>query len=293
MVVEVYADLLFLINAGMDGLCFCLTGKLLHRKLTAGRVILGSVLGGLYAVVSLLLNTGQAVALLGDLTACVLICLVALGGKGGGGWRRIALSVGVYCLLSMVLGGVMTALYSLLNRAGLPALLPEGEDGLGAWLFLLLTVAGGAVSLWGGRLIRRTSARVTCSVTVSLRGNSVTLAGMVDTGNLLRDPIGGRAVICADRDGLGRILSPELALALRGNADSLTSLPPDEERRVRIIPAGTATGAGLLYGFLPDTVTVTVDGKPPREADAVIALIEMAPQAVREGLSALVPSELT
>ncbi len=292
MVVEVYADLLFLINAGMDGLCFCLTGKLLHRKLSAGRVVLSSLLGGLYAVLSLFLSTGQAVALCTDLAVCVLICLVAFGGKGAGGWRRVLLSVGVYVLLSMVLGGVMTALYSLLNRAGIPSLLPEGEDGLGSWLFLLLTVVGGTVSLWGGRLFRRAATRVPCAVTVTLRGKSVTLAGMVDTGNLLRDPVGGRAVICADGDGLGELLSPELARALRGDRDSLASLSPDEGRRVRVIPAGTATGGGILYGFLPDTVTVTGQGTPAREVDAVIAVIAVAEKTAREGVQALVPSDL-
>ncbi len=286
MTVEVYADLLFLINAGMDGLCFCLAGKLLHRKLSLGRVILGSLLGGLYGVLSLFPDTGQAVALLADLAVCILICLIAFGGKGSGGWRRILLSTGVYFLLSMVLGGVMTALYHLLNRAGIPALLPEGEDGLGAWLFLLLTVAGGAISLWGGRLFRRAVNRIPCTVTITLQGRSTTLEGMVDTGNLLRDPVGGRAVICVDGDGLETILPPELARALRGNAGSLASLSSDAGRRIRIIPAGTATGSGILYGFLPDTVTVTGKERVEREVDAVIAVTTL------EGVQALVPSEL-
>ena len=286
MVVEVYADLLFLINAGMDGLCFCLAGKLLHRRLSPGRVILGSLLGGLYAVLSLFWDTGQAVALIADLAVCLLICLPVFGGKGSGGWRRVLLSTGVYFLLSMVLGGVMTALYHLLNRAGIPALLPDGEDGLGAWLFLLLTVAGGAVSLWGGRLFRRTATRVPCTVTVTLQGKSTTLEGMVDTGNLLRDPVGGRLVICADGNRLSGILSPELAGALRGNASSLASLSPAEARTIRVIPAGTATGSGILYGFLPDRVIVASERKTAREVDAVVAVTAL------EGVQALVPSEL-
>ena len=286
MVVEVYADLLFLINAGMDGLCFCLTGKLLHRKLSLWRVLVGSAMGGLYAVVSLLPDTGQAAALLADLLVCVLMCLAVFSGRGAGGWRRVALSTGVYFLLSMVLGGIMTALYHLLNRAGIPALLPEGEDGIGAWLFLFLAVAGGILSLRGGRLFRREAARIPCLVSVTLQGRTATLEGMVDTGNLLRDPVGGRLVICAESSRLVGILSPEMACALQGDGSCLASLSPSDGRRIRVIPAGTATGTGILYGFLPDTISVTVEGKPAREVDAVVAV------TVLDGTQALVPSEL-
>lgn len=286
MVVEVYADLLFLINAGMDGLCFCLTGKLLHRKLSLRRVLLGSLLGGVYAVLALLPDTGQATALCLDIGACLLMCALVFGGRGSGGWRRVLLAAGVYFLLSMVLGGIMTALYHLLNRAGLATRLPQGEDGPGSWLFLLLTAVGGVISLWGGRLFRRSATRLPCLVTVTLEGRSATLEGMVDTGNLLREPVGGRVVICADRRGLAGILSPGLMSALEGSPEGLASLSPSDARRVRVIPTGTATGSGLLYGFLPDAVTVTVEGQAGRQVDTVVAV------TVLEDVQALVPSEL-
>ena len=286
MVVDVYADLLFLINAGMDGLCFCLTARLLHRRLTPWRVILGSVLGGVYAVVSLFLSTGQVTALLADLLACLLMCLLVFGGRGSGGGRRVLLSAGGYLFLSTVMGGIMTALYRLLNRAGIPDLLPEGSDGIGAWLFLFLTVAGGLISLRGGRFLRREATRIPCTVTVTLAGRTATLTGMVDTGNLLRDPIGGRAVICADRDCLRKILSPTLWEALGGDPHSLNALSPSEGRRIRIIPTGTATGSGILYGILPDTITIAKNDDAPREVDAVVAV------TVLEEVQALVPNEL-
>lgn len=294
MEVEVYADLLFLINAGMDGLCFCLTGKLLHRKLSPWRVIVGALLGGVYAVAALLLDTGQAVSLCLDVGVCLLMCGLVFGGRTAGRGRRVLLSTGVYFVLSMVLGGIMTALYHLLNRAGVASLLAEwfsdggsdSGDGPGAWLFLLLTAVGGAVSLWGGRLFRRSVKATPCRVTVMLDGRTAVLEGMVDTGNLLRDPVGGRAVICADGRGVAEILSPELYAVMRGQDTGMSSLSLADARRVRVIPAGTATGDGMLYGFLPDAITVTVEGQAERQVNAVVAV------TVLDGMSALVPSDL-
>ena len=292
MEVEVYADLLFLVNTGMDGLCLLLAGKLLHRRLRMWRVGLAAALGGVYAVIALFPDVGAGLSLLLDLAMCPIMCGVAFGGRGGGGIRGIFTVAGVYFLLSMALGGIMTALYHLLNRAGLASLLSEltgeGGDGLGSWLFLLLALVGGGMSLWGGRLSRRAARVSFCAVSVELEGRRVELRGMVDSGNLLRDPIGGRAVICADAHGLAGFLPPALMEMMKG-ATSAASLSSADARRVRIIPAGTATGSGILYGFLPDRVLLTAEGSADgREVDAVVAVTSIQ----TNGVEALVPSDL-
>lgn len=294
MEIEVYADLLFLINAGMDGLCLLLTGRLLHRKVRPWRGVIGAVLGGAYAVAALLLpDMGQAPSLLCDLAVCAAMCATVFGERRPRWVRGLLAAAAVYFTLSMALGGVMTALYHLLNRAGVAALLSElsggGGDGLGSWLFLLLMLIGGAVSLWGGRLLRRSRAVRICTVSVELDGKSAALRGMVDSGNLLRDPMGGRAVICAQETVLRKILSPSLAAVMGGKSPESVGLSPSDARRVRLIPAETATGEGLLYGFLPDRITITAEGDPPgREIDAVVAVTSIR----TDGVEALIPAEL-
>jgi stage II sporulation protein GA (sporulation sigma-E factor processing peptidase) len=294
MEIEVYADLLFLINAGMDGLCLLLTGKLLHRKIKPWRGVIGAVLGGIYAVAALLFpDMGQAPSLLCDLAVCVAMCGIVFGERRRGWIKGLFSSVGVYFALSMALGGVMTALYHLLNRAGAASLLAGlsegGGDGLGSWLFLLLVLVGGAVSLWGGRLLGRSRAVRLCTVTVELDGRSVTLQGIVDSGNLLRDPIGGRAVICAEKKALTELLSLPLMAVMEGMPPQAVSLSPSDAKRIRVIPADTATGGGILYGFFPDRVMLTAeDGGAAREVDAVVAVTSIP----TNGVAALIPADL-
>jgi stage II sporulation protein GA (sporulation sigma-E factor processing peptidase) len=294
MEVAVYADLLFFINAGMDGLCLLLAGKLLHRKVRPWRGVIGAVLGGVYAVAALLLpDVGQAPSLLCDLAVCVAMCGIVFGERRRGWIKGLFSSVGVYFALSMALGGVMTALYHLLNRAGAASLLAGlsegGGDGLGSWLFLLLVLVGGAVSLWGGRLLGRSRAVRLCTVTVELDGRSVTLQGIVDSGNLLRDPIGGRAVICAEKKALTELLSLPLMAVMEGMPPQAVSLSPSDAKRIRVIPADTATGGGILYGFFPDRVMLTAeDGGAAREVDAVVAVTSIP----TNGVAALIPADL-
>ena len=293
MEVEVYADLLFLINAAMDGLCLLLTGKLLHRRVKTWRVALAAALGGVYAVAVLFPDVGAGLSLLLDLAMCLAMCGITFGGRGGGGIRGLFSAVGVYFLLSMALGGIMTALYHLLNRAGWVSLLSEltgaGGDGLGSWLFLLLALVGGGLSLWGGRLSRRAGRISFCTVQVELDGRQVVLRGMVDSGNLLRDPMGGRAVICADAHGLGDFLPSSHMEMMKGATSTVPHLSSSDAKRVRIIPAGTATGNGILYGFLPDRILLTAEGSGiQREVDAVVAVTPIP----TNGVEALVPSDL-
>ena len=286
MEVEVYADLLFLINAGMDALCFGLAGRLLHRKLIPWRLMTGASLGGIYAVVSLLLDMGTVIAPMLDLAVGLLICRLVFGGRanGKGGFLPAAAA---YIVLSMVLGGVMTALYHLLNRMDIARYLPAGDDGLGTWLFALLAMVGSGITLWGGQFFRRNASLRRCRVTVVLHGRQAEAEGMIDTGNLLRDPLGGRIVICVKRSILSPLLPPALADALDGrNMETLEHSA--DARRFRLIPAGTATGEGMLAGFLPDRVEISYQHKSRervRVVDAVVAAADL------NGTEALVPAE--
>jgi stage II sporulation protein GA (sporulation sigma-E factor processing peptidase) len=252
------------------------------------------VLGGAYAVAALLLpDVGQAPSLLCDLAVCVAMCGIVFGERRRGWIKGLFSSVGVYFALSMALGGVMTALYHLLNRTGAASLLAGlsegGGDGLGSWLFLLLVLVGGAVSLWGGRLLGRSRAVRLCTVTVELDGRSVTLRGIVDSGNRLRDPIGGRAVICAEKKALAELLSLPLMAVMEGMPPQAVSLSPSDAKRIRVIPADTATGGGILYGFFPDRVILTAeDGEAAREVDAVVAVTSIP----TNGVAALIPADL-
>lgn len=282
---DVYADVLFLINGGMDALCLSLTARMLHRRLSLWRLALAAALGGVYGVVALFLEVGTLPALLLDVLVCVLMCGVALGKV------KLWLSSGVYVLSSMVMGGVMTALYHWLNRAGVAELLPAGEEGVSSVAFVLLAAVGGLFTLGWGRIFRRSerqrAARV--SVSVAMGQGSVTLEGMVDSGNLLTDPFSGTPVIVVKKEAVAILLSRELQQLLASvplRSEGISRLP--EGGRVRLIPTDTATGGGMLLALRPDAVTVKVgDGLPVRVKALICPTdIDGAPAA------ALVPSGL-
>ena len=247
---EVYADLYFLINASMDFLCLTISGKLLHRRSGMPRLLLGACLGGLYALAALLFGLGGAVGLLADLGAAT-----------------------VYVLVSMVMGGIMSGLYTLLNRLDLPFEALQG-DTVSVWVLGMLALVAGIATSRGGRMLGFSQKTRHVTVEAILFGRRVELSAIVDSGNLLRDPISGRGVIVADRARLSGILPPSLLQGADVQNGALTDWlerSPTYAARVRLIPASGAFGTGLLVAILPDRLTVT-EGRERYEADYLVAI---------------------
>lgn len=287
---QVYADLLFLVNFSMDFLGFYLTARLLHRPLSLWRGILASALGGVYAVAVLFLTVGKVPAFLLDALVCIALCAVAMVGRHEK-WKSLLRLCALYLLISVLLGGAMTLLYSQLNR--IPGLTDRvSEEGLSTWLFFGLAVVSGVMTaLWGRCFKQTTHKRV--DVIVEQNGNSVRLAGLCDSGNLLRDPISAKVVIPTDASRLEGVLPPPLlrtALSERVS-EAMEDLPAEIARAVRLIPARTAVGERMMVAFAPDAIYVCEAGQDDkRQVSALIAPTKLTDK--KDGIAALVPSEL-
>ena len=270
----VYLDLFFIINFSMDFLCFYLAGALLGSKLSVIRMLIGAALGGIYADVSLFLPFGGMWKIAVHIGVCALMCLAVFG-------RRSVISHTVtYIATSAVLGGFMTSLFELLNSMDIPL---DGiqSDGISAWTVFILAVISGALTLIGGRFFRRKSARKYVNVTFIFGDRQREVRGFCDSGNLLRDPLGGRPCIVADRQAVAGVV-PSRVLSV--TPESVSGLDGDTARRIRLIPARTATGRGMLVAIRMDGVYL--DG---RAVDALVVLSELGEQ---DGCEALVPCEL-
>lgn len=281
---EVYVDLYFLINTSMDLLCLMITASLLHRKVHRGRAILAAAIGGAYAVLTLLFGSGGVWGLLADCALAFVMCTVTFCQK------RTTLpfllkTTATNVLISMLLGGIMTGLYSLLNRLHLPLDTLQG-DGLSVWGFAILTLLASIATLRGGRFFGFSRRIKSVTVHTVLFGQELTLEAFVDSGNLLRDPLSGKSVIVADRTKIKHLLP----LPLRSPDPPLDSLVKDPAlaRRLRLIPTKTATGESMLVALIPDRLEITQD-KNTYAAEYLLAPAELGESA--HGFDAIIALE--
>jgi hypothetical protein len=182
----------------------------------------------------------------------------------------------------------MTAIFNLLNKLHLP-LSEVGEDGISTYLFAILAAIAGFISLKSGRLISRRAPIKECKVKITFQGKNMEFCGFSDSGNLVKDPISGKAVIIVDREIASKAIPIcDFDLFKRG-------IPPNHLplSRLRLIPINTANGKGVLVAATPEkTVIECINSKKSIffETDALFAPSEIGMCA--EGYTAIVPHEI-
>ena len=283
----VYIDLYFMINFAMDFLCFYLTSWLLSLRRSLLRTMLASAFGALYACVALLVGMRGVWSILADLAICLLMCAIAYYRPKEA--RAVAVDALVYSAVSILLGGAMTALFYFFNRMGLDRLLgsEEDADGVSVWLFALIAIAGAIGTAFGGRLMRKKATRRACRVSITLGGRTVTLDGICDSGNLLREPISALPCIIIDPEYLDKLIGRGDACAVIDRR--IEDLSEGICRRVRVIPMRTVGGESVGYGIRADRVSLEL-GRVIRSVEAFILAANEPISA--DGARALVPSEL-
>ena len=279
----VYVDLLFFINFSMDFLCLFLVSKILFKKLSLLRALLGATFGGIYSILAFFLPDMGFSRLIIDVMCCALICLTVFAVKGDGIKSLIA-NCFTYFLSSVLLGGIMTAAFNLLNSSGIVL---EGADGrdIPPWLTVSVGVASAIASYIGGRFIKRRSGTQTAHVTVNIDSKELSVSAMCDSGNLLRDSISGKPVIVADKKHIRHFFKNIKELDL----NALDRLDTDMAKRIVLIPYSTASGSKTMIALRPQKLTVDSHGKP-KEVDALIGFADI--NCTVDGCSALIPSEL-
>ena len=269
MIYDVYVDLFFFINFSMDYICLYITAKILRHKASAARFLLASATGGIYSVASLFFSLTPIPSFLLDCAVCLLlvtICFYKKGSKKLFIFPSALLFVGV----SMLLGGIMTAIFNLLNRLELDLDMLY-SDGAYTYIFAVIAVISAAISVKGISFITKKNRHKEYYVTVTVGNKEKEFIGFVDTGNIAREQISGKSIVFLDRKSAEAIIHPTAKEDfLQGNIKYQGS---------RLIPINTAGGSALVFAFLPDKVTLkrkNHKGQNEFEADCFIALTDIS-----------------
>lgn len=285
---EVYVDILFLINLSMDYLCLYVCARILHRKIRLWRLISASVLGGIYSVLSLFFLTSPVLALIIDVAVCFLMCLIAYYEKARG-FPSLLLSTFLFVGVSMMTGGCMTAIFNLLNKLDLPLGSLSG-DGISTYLFAFLALIAGIISLKGGQAISRRSSVKECKLYMRFCDTDFELLGLSDSGNLVRDPISGKAVIFLDRETLEK----KVSLSFMDDFQSGTLDSGKKSCGLRLIAINTASGKAMTVAAAPEILRAEItEGRGKSREIVLDALISPSPQRLSDsGYNAIIPSEI-
>ena len=254
---EIYADVLFIINFSMDFLSLYIVGRLMHFQMKPRRVIAGASLGALYGVLELLLADAPFWKTAANLFALLAMCAAAFGMRS---FRTYLASAALTFGVGMLIGGMMTSAFLKLGtevsyiEIGGTIETVYGE--LPVWKFAVFALLSAAAT-WGlGKLFRRKRAVRTCVLRVTFDGKENEWTALVDSGNLLEEPVSGTPVIFL-KGKAARSLPVYLLGAMKSGAASLTS---ENVGKLRVIPGKTVTGAGIMLAAVPEKLSLLTGG---------------------------------
>lgn len=238
-VLILYADVLVFLNFALDFLCLVITSRVAARKFVGWRAVLSALFGAVYALCSV----GLSFPVWIHFPAAALLCLIAFP---FGDAKRFCKLCFVFAMTCACMGGLITAAYYI------------GMQKVTAWGIVLFAVVFCALCILYGLYCRKKVSTTNMKIEVKFGTNALIADVLVDSGNLVTEPFSALPVV---------ILSSSVFPSPLDRPDIENSPVP-----LRAIPIRTETGLGLLYGFIPDSITLCPPFEKRRKIDAVIGI---------------------
>lgn len=257
----VYVDVYFLINFTVDMLALHFASSFSKVRVGVARLFICALVGGGVAVATVFIpdNIVYFSALsIGFFAFIILFCA-----KGAGVYRRFKLLL-AFLIFEIFFAGTVYALFYGLKRLA-PNIGVDGELENRRFLILaiLVLLTFGILKLLFS-VFSGIRAEEKVSFEIVLNGRRVVAEALLDTGNLLRDPMSSTPVL---------LVKPRLIISLfPSGMPNINSKASNRFERIRVIPVREGEQVKLLTGFVPNesyilkkekreriTITVAID----------------------------------
>ena len=246
----IYIDVYLLLNFTVDLLSLYFASRITKVNIKNINLILIALVGALYAVCAVLISSGLFVDIALFIVSAALTMLIM--GKGISFARRIKLYI-CFIVLMTLIGGAVHFSYSILSRyfAYQPTSQPQNRKLL--ILSIIIVIAFSFIKLIS-TVFSRTKSEKNVTVGIKLMGRRVECDALVDSGNLLIDPIDSTPVMLINQSIADKIIPG-------GVPQDMNSIPMTLRHYVRIIPMMIGNTRKIRVGFLPEITEIRIKNK--------------------------------
>ena len=271
----IYLDVVFIENICMNSIILFATGLVTKSKCKFIRILVSASLGALYVVGKYITNNTIYSNIFMQIalgTAMIYISFSTTNVK-----QLFKLLV-IFYLTSFVFGGCAFALLYyikpqdiLYRNGGYVGTYPLKIIFLGAMLGLIILNI--AFKLIKNRISKKD---MFCNITIWYKEKKVFIKAIIDSGNLLKEPITGSSVIVVEKKKLEGIIERNILENLEKIiVGEYEILGEDFSSKFRLIPfSSIGKQNGMLLGFKPDLIEVEFDGEKTKLAKVIIGIYD-------------------
>lgn len=257
----IYLDVVIIENLIMNSIIMYATAIVTKNKIKHIRILIASLIGAIYSVVSYISNLAIFSNLFTKILLSIIMVYIAFNPKGIKTLGKITL---LFYLTSFLFGGVAFSMIYIIKPQNIIM-----KDGLFLGTYPLKTIFIGAIIasiilIAGFKVVKNKISKkdMFCNVNIKIQGKEKNIKVMIDTGNLLKDPISGMPVIVIEHTELYDILPKELLNNLEkilgGDLESIPENIKNEYLpKLRVIPySSLGKQNGMLLGIKADEVKI-------------------------------------
>ena len=268
----VYLDIVLFENILLNYIIILSTAILSREKINFLKIILSSIVGGIFAIIIYVVN----LSFLYEIIIKIIVSIIMM--KIGFGERKLDKFVKnliFFYLVSFTFGGIAFMLLFFISPQNI--IINENRF-VGTYPLKIAILSGGVgfiIITVVAQIIKNkiTKKDMICELEIFYKGKNKKIKTMLDTGNLLKEPISNEDVIIVEKESLHEIVSSEIleniATILKGNLLDSQNL---YSYKIKIIPfLSLGNENGLLVGFKPDYIKVYGDEEVVRN-DIIIGI---------------------
>lgn len=274
--VTIYVDIVLLENLCMNYIILFGTAYIIKIKVMHLRILLASLIGAIYAVLAYAGIFPIYANLITKIILSICMTYIAFNPKKLKGLIKELI---VFYLVSFALGGCAFALLYIVRPQDI--FMKNGVY-IGTYplkIALLGGITGFVITYVAIKIVktRITKNEIIYKAIIEIENQELEINVLLDTGNMLKDPISDDAVIMIEKNRLYKIVPKELLdnmnKFLGGEFENAESL--EYKKRIRFIPF-TSVGKqnGMLLGIKADLVKIITDVDEIINEKAIIGVYE-------------------
>lgn len=250
-----YIDVYFFLNFTIDILAAFFSTKLLRISTSLWRLAVIGGVGAAFAIFDVLSGDGILHRLL--IALCFLILSAVLVSKRISLFRRIKYLIAFY-ITSAIFGGVVQYAYSLLDRYfdELLSYITSADSNRGALIFALIILFSIGVLRIFIMLFSGSSNSKSVSIKVKIGEVEAVSDALVDSGNLVKDPMSMCPVIFIKESLASDILPREVV-----ELENIDRLENSFKKRIRLVPVTREGKTHVMTGLRPDEIVIMSNGE--------------------------------
>ena len=273
----IYIDIVLIENLIMNSIILLATGLILKEKIKTTRILLASLIGAIYSIVSYMSILEIYSSIILKIILSIVMVYVAFNPQT---MKKMWKDILIFYLTSFVFGGVAFALIyivkpqDILMRNGLfLGTYPLKTIMLGAIIAFIIIMT--AFSVVKSKITKKD---MFCEVEIKLNEKIIETTAMLDTGNLLKEPITNTPVIVVEHtllyDCLPKEILNHLDEWLGGEFDNIPEEIKEEYiSKLKFIPfSSLGKQNGMLLGIKADYIKIKNMDKEEKKENVIIGI---------------------